>query len=280
VSEGFVYIPPGDFLFGSDADEDLRRDFFHTAPLHEIRADGYLIAKNETTFSDWLTYVESLPTEQQSERLPRVEKGGFQGALTLRRDEAGAWQIDFQPTIVRYVASSGQQVRFGKRDRRKEQDWLRFPVFGITADDAVAYTRWLAESGRVPGARLCTGFEWEQGARGSDGRDYPHGERLSRDDANFDDTYDKIPEAMGPDEVCSHRISDSPFGLCDMAGNVWEWTVSSLSKREFAARGGSYLFGQNSARVTGREVTETSFRDVSVGMRVCADVARTAESPR
>jgi formylglycine-generating enzyme required for sulfatase activity len=209
-----------------------------------------------------------------------VGKGGFQGSLTVGRDEAGAWRIDFQPTTTRYVASWGTPIRYEKRDRRTEQDWLRFPVFGITADDAAAYTRWLADTGRVPGARLCTGFEWEQGARGSDGRDYPHGERLYRDDANFDSTYDKIPEAMGPDEVCLHRVSDSPFGLCDMAGNVWEWTVSSLSKGEFAARGGSYLFGQNSARVTDREVTETSFRDVSVGMRVCADMARPPESPR
>jgi formylglycine-generating enzyme required for sulfatase activity len=270
--KGFVYIPRGRFLFGSGADEGLRLDFFHAAPIHEVEIEGYFIARYETTFADWLSYLNALGESEQFARRPKVEKGGFQGTLSVARDDTGRWRIAFQPTVKRYEAALGVPIRYKKRDRRTTQNWRRFPVFGISVADAEAYAAWLRKTGRVPGARLCTDMEWERAARGSDGREYPHGHRLEKDDANFDATYDKVPEAMGPDEVGSHPISDSPFGLSDMSGNVWEWTRSSLEPGAYSARGGSYLFGRNSARITDREVTEPSFRDVSVGMRLCADI--------
>jgi formylglycine-generating enzyme required for sulfatase activity len=116
-------------------------------------------------------------------------------------------------------------------------------VVGLTAADAEGYARWLGTSGRVPRARLCTEWEWERGARGGDDRVFPHGRTLSPDDADYDLTYGKRPAAMGPDEVGSHAASRSPFELDDMAGNVWEWTVSSVEPQGHAARGGSLRSG-------------------------------------
>jgi formylglycine-generating enzyme required for sulfatase activity len=95
---------------------------------------------------------------------------------------------------------------------------------------------------------------------------------MNPDDANFDATYAKDPTAMGLDEVGEHPASDSPFGIADLSGNVWEWTTSSVEPTGHAARGGSYYFDINSARTSNRETPEPSFRDTSVGFRVCADI--------
>jgi len=51
---------------------------------------------------------------------------------------------------------------------------------------------------------------------------------------------------------------------------VWEWTRSSLSD-EPVVRGGSFAYGRNSARSTNRELVEATLRDVTLGLRVCAD---------
>lgn len=273
IPPGYAYVPAGRFLFGSSSENTQRRDFLHTTPIHARQTGPYLIAVRETTFAEWFEFLRALPDEERVLRIPRVAKGGFQGALMIEQLATGLFEMTLQPASQTrpYVVKSGEPLIYPGRDRRKSQDWLQFPVFGITVADAEAYAKWLDESGRLKGARLCSELEWERGARGADSREYPHGERLDQDDANFDDTYSKIPLAMGPDEVGSHPLSRSPFGLDDMAGNVWEWTRSVLEKGGYVARGGSYYFGPNTSRSTERAVTEPSFRDTSVGMRICSD---------
>ena len=145
-------------------------------------------------------------------------------------------------------------------------------VFAL--DDARAYAAWLDRTGRVQGARLCTEWEWERAARGADAREYPHGDRLHPEDADFDATYGKIAENFGPDEVGLHPRSRSPFGVDDLSGNVWEWVESSLERDAPVARGGSYYYAAGSCRVTNRQLPERGFRDVNVGFRICADAMR------
>ncbi len=275
VPPGYVYVPPGRFAFGSAADDGLRRDYFHTVPLHEVETGGYLIADHETTFAEWIEFLEALPEAERAALTPRVGKGGFTGALGLERLPDGRWRLTIQPADTPYTVVEGEPLVYAGRTRHAAHDWRRLPVVGIAVADAQRFTAWLSASGRVPGARLCTDHEWERAARGADGREYPHGAtRLAPDDANVDATYGKSPATMGPDAVGTHPASRSPYGVHDLSGNVWEWTRSSLRTDEFPARGGSYNFGPNTARVTGREITESSFRDVSVGMRVCASFDR------
>ena len=271
VPEGFVFVPGGRTPFGSADEDSVRRGFFHTVPIHEVPVGPFLIARYETTFAEWIAYLESLPPAERERRRPQVGLGGFEGSLALERAADRVWRLTIRPAGLTFQAALGEVIIYPGRTDRASQDWRRWPVVGVTADDAAQYAAWLRETGRVPGARLCTEIEWERAARGADDRPYPHGWTLDRDDANFDETYRKVPAAMGPDEVGSHPRSRSPFGVEDLAGNVWEWTTSVLGSPAHAARGGSFYFDVNSARTYNREVPEPSFRDVSVGFRVCAD---------
>jgi formylglycine-generating enzyme required for sulfatase activity len=95
---------------------------------------------------------------------------------------------------------------------------------------------------------------------------------LNAGDANFDETYGKKPSALGPDEVGSFPASVSPFGVYDMAGNVWELVKSWSDKEGFASRGGAFFFDQLNAYSTNRLITTPKMREPTVGVRVCARV--------
>jgi formylglycine-generating enzyme required for sulfatase activity len=274
VPERFVYVPPGRFLFGSGASEDQRRNYYQTVPIHTRTTAGYLVAVRETTFADWIAFLDSLPPGERAKRLPRVGDVWRRGSLELKRDANGKWRITLQPGSQRLSAREGETIVYPARKTAASQDWLQFPVSGIAFDDANAYAAWLARTGRVPRARLCDEVEWERAARGADGRVFPHGDMLDTEDANIDQTYGKEPLAFGPDIVGLHPASRSPLGVDDMAGNVWEWVTSALQPGQSVARGGGFYHDRNSSRSENREIPEATFRDLMLGMRVCASLAQ------
>ncbi|EPX59976.1 hypothetical protein D187_002062 [Cystobacter fuscus DSM 2262] len=269
LPRGFLHVPAGRVLFGSAADASVR-GFFNALPLHPKHTEDFLIARHETTYAEWMEYLAALPPGERARRLPHTSTA-YHGRLALEW-VGGSWRLDFQPGGVPYRVRAGQRLLYAKRERRMSQDWLRFPVTGISFEDAEAYVAWLGRTGRVPGARLCTELEWERAARGEDGREFPHGDALAPDDANVDMTYGKEPGGFGPDEVGSHPASRSPFGVEDLAGNAFEWTRSAVEPGRVVARGGAYYFAAGSARVANRELPERTLRDITVGLRVCADV--------
>ncbi len=274
VPEGFVYVPAGSFLFGSASDEDLRKGFLTAPPLHERSTEAFLIARHETTYADWITFLEVLSPEQRAARLRLGEGSAFRQAPVLSRDDQGQWQMSVQMGEQRYSARAGEPLKITARTGPGAvQDWLRFPVGGINWDDAQTYVRWLDESGRVPGARLCSEVEWERAARGADGRKFPTGDTVGPEDANFDETHARDFAAMGPDEVGSHPASESPLGLHDTMGNVWEWVTAGSSAPDGAgsvARGGAFFFDKLTGSPMNRNALDPGFRDGTLGLRVCA----------
>jgi formylglycine-generating enzyme required for sulfatase activity len=268
VTAGFIYVGAGEFWFG-DGDEQLRTQFLDTAPLHRRATDGYLIARNEVTFREWIAFLAATPAGERALLSPRAP-GGTRGWVQLREDESG-WQLVFQPATRRYTAREGEPIVYAGRKTLASQDWLDFPVSGVSAQDAQRYLAWLRATGRVPAARLCTELEWERAARGADDRVYPNGDQLRPQDANFDLTYGRLGSAYGPDVVGSHPAIRSPFGVDDLVGNVLELVASSLgSEDELVVRGGAYFFGAASCRSTNREIVPATLRDSTIGFRVCA----------
>jgi formylglycine-generating enzyme required for sulfatase activity len=243
----------------------------NTAPLHTRSSHAFLIARTEVTFADWIEYLDALPDAERKQRAPHdtnTKTIGNDGSISLRR-VAGAWRLALAPATVSYDAVEGAPIHYARRDTRAAQDWRRFPVSGIDGADAEAYAAWLAATGRVPHARLCTDAEWEYAARGVDARPWPDGDKLEPDDANIDATYGHEPGGFGPDIVGAHPRSTSPFGLADTSGNVWEIVRSTSG---FATRGGCWYMTATVAHLANRQDLPPGYRDNQIGTRICADL--------
>jgi formylglycine-generating enzyme required for sulfatase activity len=103
---------------------------------------------------------------------------------------------------------------------------LRQPVVGVTWYEAVAFCNWLTECARDgkgdASFRLPSEAEWEYAARGAESaRNFPWGDKFERGRANTAE--------MGfgrTTSVDQFQDGTSPFGIWDMSGNVFDWTMS------------------------------------------------------
>lgn len=180
--------------------------------------------------------------------------------------------------IDKYEVTNKQYAKFiSETGHRKPKFWddpmltaPDQPVVGVNWEDAETYAAWV-------GKRLPTASEWEKAARGIDGRLYPWGNNYDAGRGNFDDGggMDGSSDgyAMAPAPVGNFMSGISPYGLHDMAGNVWEWVVQldAAHWKTYAIRGGSWTNGAGDTRTTIAYIypAQCSDHSSSVGFR-CA----------
>ncbi len=198
--------------------------------------------------------------------------------------------------LARWPVTNAQYERFdpAHRTRRAPGAGDNHPVVYVTRAEAGRFCQWLGQQDRRV-YRLPTEAEWEYAARGSDGRKFPWGARLeSADRANFADANKRLPwsdlsidcgfEASSP--VGSFPLGASPFGMEDMAGNVWEWCLDCFSAypghqrsnpkgplggARQIYRGGSWKSRVTSLRTTARGINSPAYSANDVGFRVACE---------
>jgi eukaryotic-like serine/threonine-protein kinase len=273
VPPGMIYVPAGRFWFGFGGDEvrEPIRVWQLSPPPHERWTDAFFIARYETTFAQWIKFLEALPPKERAAHRPQ---GEWFNDMLVQLFESGDDNLEFHYRFdvaqKLHVARMGEPITYSQRDRNQTQDWLQFPVTGITGEDVDTYAQWLSKEG-VPGARMCREDEWERAARGADLRIYPHGDRLEDDDANIDITYGRKSETFGFNQIGMHPASRSPFGLDDLIGNAREMTISILEKDELTQRSGAFFHEPRTNPIVNREVLQSNQRTAFVGFRICAE---------
>jgi formylglycine-generating enzyme required for sulfatase activity len=222
-------------------------------PPHKVYLDGYWMGKTEVTVKQYMKFVN----ETKKNYPAWLEKGSV------------------------YNVETGTSYLYRKLGPALRND--NYPIVGISWHDASAYSDWLSKRHGVK-FKLPTEAQWEKAARGTDCRKYPWGNQgPNKDSANFAFYIFKTSPAG------SFPQGASPYGLLDMAGNVWEWCSDWYDSDYYknapknnpagprggssrVVRGGSWYFAAGSLSCFNRFEYRPSNRDSVLGFRLCQDI--------
>lgn len=245
LGQALVYIAEGKFLMGSN--DPRLKDACH--PQHTVELGSYCIARSPVTNADYQRFIDNNPD----------------------------YPVPHNP--MRYA----QRYNWDQEARTYPRGLEDHPVVLVTWQDARAYCRWLTE---VTGyqCRLPSEAEWEKAARWDADAEralrYPWGDEFDEEKCNVD--------AHGELRLESSQVGqylpagDSPYGLADMAGNVWEWTSSFYQPYPYrgddgreepdeggirVVRGGAYDQASLMACSAWREAVQPDVSSASIGFR-------------
>ncbi len=138
----------------------------------------------------------------------------------IRQIYLDAFYMDkYEVTNARYAACVDSGACTPPRSERSyiyasyygDTEFDNYPVMFVDWHQAKVYCEWR-------GADLPTEAQWEKSARGTDARTYPWGEGIDCNRANY--TSSCVGDTS---EAGSYESGKSPYGIYDLAGNVWEW---------------------------------------------------------
>jgi formylglycine-generating enzyme required for sulfatase activity len=241
---GFVEIPAGPFMMGSDRARDpLAFDIERWSPS---RAQGtvdvptFYIGRYEVTVAQYAAFVR---------------------ATGHRVTDAGA--LAGGPSFPVVLVAWTDALAYTR--------WLH-ETLASSSTTPEALARLLRDGWQLT---LPTEAEWEKAARGDDGRIFPWGDAPRAERANY--------EGPGPTRVGSFACPECPYGLSDMSGNVWEWTRSPYQPYPYdptddrtgldveslwIMRGGSFSDGPQNVRAAVRGGADPGARRAFIGFRV------------
>lgn len=300
-----VTLPGGPFSIGSEQGGEDER------PVHEVELEPFALGQFPVTNAEWRLFMEAggyederwWDTEQArawlAGELDQEEvKQGWREVWERAREnlEGMAKEYRWTPDAVErwkeYVELDAQgfdrlldDAYSSGRRQREPVFWHdpRYnnpaqPVVGVSWYEARAYCNWLsAQSGR--GFRLPGEARWEAAARGVGGREFAWDGGFDQAKLNFYETHLRTTTPVG-----IFAAGNTPEGLADMSGNVWEWTASLFrdypinpgdGRDDPAAvgrrvlRGGSFHDDRSYVRAAYRSHTHPSARNGLIGFRVC-----------
>jgi formylglycine-generating enzyme required for sulfatase activity len=230
IIPGMVWIPGGEFSMGGvnpvgmqDGGNQAMND---ARPVHRVRVNGFYMDASEVTNEEFAAFVKATGYVTIAEQKPSASE--FPG---VPEENLVAGSVVFTPATTTdlndvsqwwsYVPGANWKHPLGPQSNLKGKE--HYPVVHIAWDDANAYAKWA-------GKRLPTEAEWEFAARGGKtGELYTWGNQFKPDGKWMANIYQgKFPgKDLGSDGFPGiapvEQFPPNPYGLYDMAGNVWEW---------------------------------------------------------
>ncbi|MDF1516128.1 MAG: SUMF1/EgtB/PvdO family nonheme iron enzyme [Anaerolineae bacterium] len=263
-ADHWVKIPQGSFLSGQ---HDTHSDITH----------DYEIMLTDVTNAQYANYLNEALSTGKLQLISETVTGYYPGDTFHRHHheveiKAGDWPyFQLDGALVRIQYSGGGFAPFPA--------YKNHPVTMVTWFGAWGYCQYY-------GWRLPSDLEWEKAARGTDNRPYPWGQDINPLHANYlssHDLYERIFKSAGGTTPVGFYNGQtyldfstwdgrSPYGLYDMAGNVWQWTGTIQKGTHYRnLRGGSHSNYAYNLRIWTHNNADPSHASPSVGFRCARD---------